>query len=307
LHFGKLAVGSLRTLSQENESMSRDYELGETFDARLLANAPRVRLSRRGIIMGLAAGSVFPFVSGCTTNAATGESQLLLFGDDQIASMAATAWTDMKSQTPQTSNAKLKNRVLGIWDRTIKGAAAQGHVNANDQWDVAVFDTDDVNAFVMPGNRVGVYRGITELTENDDQISSVLGHETGHVVGRHAAERMSVSTAAQVGLMASQIAVASSEELSKYGTAIGALGGAAVQFGVVLPYSRKHELQADKLGVDYMHSAGYDVKQSVRLWELMDAQSKGQRPPEFMSTHPDPVRRAEELRSYINARGYALM
>lgn len=287
--------------------MSRDYELGETFDARLLANAPRVRLSRRGIIMGLAAGSVFPFVSGCTTNAATGESQLLLFGDDQIASMAATAWTDMKSQTPQTSNAKLKNRVLGIWDRTIKGAAAQGHVNANDQWDVAVFDTDDVNAFVMPGNRVGVYRGITELTENDDQISSVLGHETGHVVGRHAAERMSVSTAAQVGLMASQIAVASSEELSKYGTAIGALGGAAVQFGVVLPYSRKHELQADKLGVDYMHSAGYDVKQSVRLWELMDAQSKGQRPPEFMSTHPDPVRRAEELRSYINARGYALM
>lgn len=287
--------------------MSRDYELGETFDARLLANAPRVRLSRRGIIMGLAAGSVFPFVSGCTTNAATGESQLLLFGDDQIASMAATAWTDMKSQTPQTSNAKLKNRVLGIWDRTIKGAAAQGHVNANDQWDVAVFDTDDVNAFVMPGNRVGVYRGITELTENDDQISSVLGHETGHVVGRHAAERMSVSTAAQVGLMASQIAVASSEELSKYGTAIGALGGAAVQFGVVLPYSRKHELQADKLGVDYMHSAGYDVRQSVRLWELMDAQSKGQRPPEFMSTHPDPVRRAEELRSYINARGYALM
>ena len=287
--------------------MSRDYDLGETFDSRLLAEAPRVRLSRRGIIMGLAAGSVFPFVSGCTTNAATGDSQLLLFGDDQIAGMAATAWTDMKAQTPQTSNSKLKNRVLGIWDRTIKGAAAQGHVNPNDQWDVAVFDTDDVNAFVMPGNRVGVYRGITELTENDDQISSVLGHETGHVVGRHAAERMSVTTAAQVGLMAGQIAVASSDELSKYGTAIGALGGAAVQFGVVLPYSRKHELQADKLGVDYMHNAGYDVKQSVRLWELMAAQSEGQRPPEFMSTHPDPVCRAEELRSYINARGYALM
>lgn len=287
--------------------MSRDFEFGEKFDSALLAGAPRVRLSRRGIIMGLAAGSVFPFVSGCATNAATGDSQLLLFGDDQIASMAATAWTDMKAQTPQTSNSRLKGRVLNIWDRTIQGAVKQGHVNPNEQWDVAVFDTDDVNAFVMPGNRVGVYRGITELTENDDQISSVLGHETGHVVGKHAAERMSVSTAAQVGLMASQIAVASSDELSKYGTAIGALGGAAVQFGVVLPYSRKHELQADKLGVDYMHQAGYDVKQSVRLWELMAAQSAGQRPAEFMSTHPDPLRRAEELRSYINARGYALM
>jgi len=257
--------------------------------------------------MGLAAGSVFPFVTGCATNAATGDSQLLLFGDAEVASMAAAAWTDMKTQTPQTSNSKLKSRVLNIWDRTVKGAVAQGHINPNDSWDVAVFDTDDVNAFVMPGNRVGVYRGITELTENDDQLSSVLGHETGHVVGKHAAERLSVSTAAQVGLMAGQIAVASSETLSKYGTTIGALGGAAVQFGVVLPYSRKHELQADKLGVDYMHNAGYDVKQSVRLWELMDAQSKGQRPPEFMSTHPDPVRRAEELRNYINAKGYALI
>jgi predicted Zn-dependent protease len=289
------------------DQMTQEIQFGETFDGQLLAHAPKVRLSRRGIIMGLAAGSVFPFVSGCATNAATGESQLLLFGDDQIASMAATAWTDMKAQTPQTSNSKLKGRVLNIWDRTIQGAVKQGHVSPNAQWDVAVFDTDDVNAFVMPGNRVGVYRGITELTENDDQISSVLGHETGHVVGKHAEERYSVGVAAQIGLMAGQIAVASSEELSKYGSAIGALGGAAVQFGVILPYSRKHELQADKLGVDYMHNAGYDVKQSIRLWELMAAQSEGQRPPEFMSTHPDPLRRAEELRTYINARGYALI
>lgn len=287
--------------------MTHQFELGEKFDSALLADAPRVRLSRRGMIMGLASGSVFPFISGCATNLATGESQFLLVDDATIANMSATAWTDMKAQTPQTSNSKLKGRVLNIWDRTIQGAVKQGHVNPNAQWDVAVFDTDDVNAFVMPGNRVGVYRGITELTENDDQISSVLGHETGHVVGKHAEERYSVGVAAQIGLMAGQIAVASSEELSKYGSAIGALGGAAVQFGVILPYSRKHELQADKLGVDYMHNAGYDVKQSVRLWELMGAQSQGQRPPEFMSTHPDPDRRAAELRNYINARGYALM
>jgi predicted Zn-dependent protease len=289
------------------DQMTHQFELGEKFDSALLADAPRVRLSRRGMIMGFASGSVFPFISGCATNLATGESQFLLVDDATIANMSATAWTDMKAQTPQTSNSKLKGRVLNIWDRTIQGAVKQGHVNPNAQWDVAVFDTDDVNAFVMPGNRVGVYRGITELTENDDQISSVLGHETGHVVGKHAEERYSVGVAAQIGLMAGQIAVASSEELSKYGSAIGALGGAAVQFGVILPYSRKHELQADKLGVDYMHNAGYDVKQSVRLWQLMGAQSQGQRPPEFMSTHPDPDRRAAELRNYINARGYALM
>jgi len=164
-----------------------------------------------------------------------------------------------------------------------------------------------VNAFVMPGNRVGVYRGITELTENDDQLSSVLGHEAGHGVGRHASERMSIQLASQAVLVGTQIAVSSSEELSKYGNAIGVLGGAALQFGILLPYSRNHELESDRLGVDYMHKAGYDVKQSVRLWELMDANSKGKRPPEFMSTHPDPANRALALKNYINAKGYALM
>ncbi|MFN4024153.1 MAG: M48 family metallopeptidase [Hyphomonas sp.] len=272
------------------------------FDNEILAGAPRVRMSRRAIISGIAAGTVLPFAAACSTNPETGRSQFLLMGDAEVAGMAAAAWTDMKTQVPQTSNAALRNRVLNVWNRTAKGARRD-----HEQWDVAVFDTDDINAFVMPGNRVGVYRGITEFTENDDQLSSVLGHEAGHVTGRHAAERMSVAMAAQVGMLAGQIAIAQSDELSKYGTAIGALGGAAVQFGVILPYSRNHELEADRLGVDYMHNAGYDVRQSVRLWELMDAQSKGQRPPEFMSTHPDPTRRAAELRQYINARGYALM
>lgn len=277
------------------------------FDSAILDGAPRINLSRRAIISGLAAGTVFPFVTGCETNAATGQSQLLLVGDSQIATMAASAWTDMKAQTPVTANSRLKNRVLNVWEKTLHGAEKQGHIAPGQNWDVAVFDTDDVNAFVMPGNRVGVYRGITELTENDDQLSSVLGHETGHVVGKHAAARYSQQMVGQMAIAVGQVAVAQSETLSKYGPQLGVLGGAALQFGVILPYSRAHELQADKLGVDYMHQAGYDVKQSVRLWQLMDSNSKGQRPPEFMSTHPDPGRRADELVRYINARGYALM
>ncbi|MCB9962463.1 MAG: M48 family metallopeptidase [Hyphomonas sp.] len=276
-------------------------------DSEIFRGAPRVNLSRRAIVTGLAAGTVFPFITNCTTNPATGRSQFVMFGDEQVASMAASAWTDMKSQTPVTANSTLKNRVLHVWERTLHGAEGKGDIAAGQNWDVAVFDTDDVNAFVMPGNKVGVYRGITELTENDDQLSAVLGHETGHVVGRHAAERLSITTLAQAGLAVGQIAITQSETLSKYGNEIGALGGAAMQFGVILPYSRAHELEADKLGVDYMHQAGYDVKQSIRLWDLMDAQSKGQRPPEFMSTHPDPAHRADELRNYINAKGYAIV
>ncbi len=271
------------------------------FDGAILKGAPRINLSRRALIRGLAAGTVFPFMTSCVTNPETGENQFLLVGEGQIAQMAASAWTDMKRQVPQTSNPALRNRVLGIWDRIATGA------NRGDQnWDVAVFDTKDVNAFVMPGNRVGVYRGMTELVENDDQLSSVLGHEVGHVTGRHAAERYSIAIAGQVGLMAGQIAVANSESLSRYGNELAVLGGAALQFGVLLPYSRKHELQADQLGVDYMYRAGYDVTESIRLWELMGAQG-GNRPPEFMSTHPSPERRADELRKFINARGYALV
>jgi len=159
----------------------------------------------------------------------------------------------------------------------------------------------------MPGNKVGVYRGLAQLTENDDQLASVMGHELGHVAGRHASERMSINMAAQAAMVAGQIAVASSESLKKHGNTIAAIGGLGIQFGVLLPYSRKHELESDRLGVDYMHKAGYKVAEAPRLWELMAKQSNGQRPPEFMSTHPDPNRRAQELRNYINAKGYDLV
>lgn len=271
----------------------------ETIPNKVIEEAPKVELSRRAIISGLAAGTVLPIVTGCTTNPETGSSQFLLVGEGQIAQMAASAWTDMKKQTPQSRNSSLNARVDRVWNKIARGAG-----RSDQQWEVAVFDTDDVNAFVMPGNKVGVYRGITELVENDDQLGSVLGHEVGHVAGRHAAERYSLQVAGQLAMVAGAIAVNESETLRKYGNEIGVLGGAALQFGVLLPYSRRHELEADRLGVDYMHRSGYNVKEAPRLWDLMDKKSAGNRPPEFMSTHPDPARRATELRQYIRAKGY---
>lgn len=281
-------------------------ETGDRIDAPrdFLDKAPRIRMSRRGIIKGLACGTIVPLVTGCSTNPVTGEQQLILPGFDNasLAAMSTSAWSEMKKQTPQTGDSRLRSRVLTTWDRTAKGrsAALKDKYNQNvayvpAEWEVAVFDTDDINAFVMPGQQVGVYRGITELTENDDQLASILGHEAGHIDGRHSAARASAQTTAQVAMVAGQIAIAQSEELQQYGGAIAALGGAAIQFGVLLPYSRNHELQADKLGVDYMYKAGYDVTQAPRLWELMDKKSAGNRPPEFTSTHPDPARRRTDL------------
>lgn len=293
-------------------------ENGDRIDAPkdFLENAQRMKMSRRGILKGLAAGTIVPIVTGCSTNPVTGKSQLILPGFDQssLAAMSSAAWTDMKKQTPQTGDSRLRGRVLNVWDKTARGRVGalkkvynQETSYVANEWEVAVFDTDDVNAFVMPGQQVGVYRGITELTENDDQLGSILGHEAGHIDGRHSAARASAQMASQVVMVAGQIAIAQSDELRQYGGQIAALGGAALQFGVLLPFSRQHELEADKLGVDYMHEAGYDVTQAPRLWELMDKRSAGKRPPEFMSTHPDPGRRRQELINFINARGYAFI
>lgn len=290
----------------EIELSEQRIDLPEGF----VETAPKIDMGRREIIVGLAAGTVLPIVSGCTTNPETGRSQLTFLGESQIAAMAASAWTELKAQTPQTSDTRLKNRVLSIWDRVQDGAtnaSASGRKWNEEQWDIAVFDQDTVNAFVMPGNKVGVYRGITEISENDDHIATVLGHELGHVAGRHASERLSINMAAQTALVAGQIAVASSESLKQYGNSIAAIGGLGLQFGVLLPYSRKHELEADRLGVDYMHTAGYKAGEAPRLWDIMAKFSDGNRPPEFTSTHPEPARRALELRNYINAKGYDLV
>ncbi len=258
-----------------------------------------VTMSRRALIRGLAAGTVVPLaLSGCATNPETGRSQFMLVSQGQLAKLSASAWSDVKEETPVSIDPALNNQLRRVGGRIAKGANRQ-----NENWEYAVFDTDEKNAFVMPGGKVGFYRGIMEFSENDDQIAAIMGHETGHVSARHAAERYSQQMAAGVGMQVANVAL--SQRDSRYKGEIAAILGIGVQFGIILPFSRKHELEADKLGVDYMHRAGYDVRQSVRLWERMGAEGGGRRQPELLSTHPSPETRVRELDAYIRQRGYA--
>ncbi len=258
-----------------------------------------VTMSRRALIRGLAAGTVVPMAaSGCATNPETGRSQFMLVSQGQLAKLSASAWSDVKEETPVSIDPRLNGQLRRVGQRIARGANRQ-----NENWEYAVFDTDEKNAFVMPGGKVGFYRGIMEFTENDDQIAAIMGHETGHVTARHAAERYSQQMAAGVGLQVANVALSQSDR--RYKGEIAAILGAGIQFGIILPFSRKHELEADKLGVDYMHRAGYDVRQSVRLWERMGAEGGGRRPPELLSTHPSPQTRVRELDAYIRQRGYA--
>jgi predicted Zn-dependent protease len=267
---------------------------------------------RRAFVKSLAWGGAAAALASCTTNPVTGRSQFvgLAPSGDALDSMAAASWADLKQETPTTNDPRYTRRLRNIGNRISRGAG-----RANQTWDYAVFDTDTKNAFVLPGNRVGFYKGMMDFTDNDDQIAGIMGHEVGHVAAAHARERMSMQIASQGAVLGGTLIgsslfsgkcdnVAAAQRRSCVDGAnrntqmlVTALGLGS-QIGILLPYSRKHETESDKLGVNYMQRAGYDPYQAVRLWEKMAADSPS-RQPQFLSTHPDPAVRAQVLNDYI--------
>ncbi len=272
-------------------------------------------LTKRKMVQALAAGGALslagPALSGCVTNPETGASQLLLIGEGQLSQMAAQSWAQAKKTQKLSTDPRYTKRLANIG-----GRIAQGSGRADQAWDFAVFDSDTRNAFVLPGNRVGFYRGMMDFAGSDDQIAAIMGHEVGHVAGRHAQERVSQQMAGQIGLAVGGVVGASqfgkrckslrgAEQRRCYQSAnrnsqlLNAAMGMGLTLGVILPFSRKHESQSDLLGAKYMHRSGYDPYQAVKLWEKM-AEASPARQPELLSTHPDPARRARDLHNYIS-------
>lgn len=254
-------------------------------------------LTRRNLVRGLASGSVALFAAACSTNELTGRNQLVFVDDSQLAKLSLDAWAQTKKETPITKDTAAIARVNRV-AKKIQSAAGYG----NQQWEFATFESKEVNAFVLPGGKVGVYKGLLDVASTDDQLAAVLGHETGHVSGRHAAERYSQSTLAETGMATAGAALGATN--LAYKQQLYSVLGLGVQVGVLLPYSRLQESEADRIGVDYMHTAGYKVNESVTLWEKM-AKLGSSRQPAFLSTHPAPESRAEDLRKYIAQKGYA--
>jgi len=227
--------------------------------------------------------------------------------------MAAASWAELKSKTPTSTDPRYTGRL-----RNIGGRISRGANRADKPWDYAVFDSDTRNAFVLPGNRVGFYKGMMDFTDNDDQIAGIMGHEVGHVSGQHARERYSLQVASQAAVVGGAVIGGSTMNrgCNKYQGAqrqqclrnanrntqylVQALGLGA-QIGLVLPYSRRHETESDLLGVNYMQRAGYDPYQAAKLWEKMAANSQRSQP-EFLSTHPAPANRARTIHDYIKVQ-----
>jgi predicted Zn-dependent protease len=247
-------------------------------------------LANRRMFLGGVGAIALSMGAGCATNPVTGRSQLILIDDSQLQQAALQAWDQQIQQERTWTNRPAQARLERVGGRIVT-AAGRG----NQPWEFRLFDSDEKNAFVLPANKVGFYRGLYEICDVDDYIACVLGHETGHVLGRHAAERYSREAATQTALQ-----VAGSAINNQLATAALGLGA---QVGLSLPFSREQEAEADIIGVDLMHQAGYDVKEAIPFWQRMQA-SGGSRPPEFISTHPDPDNRIARIRAHINERGW---
>jgi predicted Zn-dependent protease len=163
-------------------------------------------------------------------------------------------------------------------------------------WEVVVFDSEQVNAFALPGGKIGVYTGILKVTENQDQLAAIIGHEVGHVIEHHSNERLSSNKLSQTGMAVAGVLM-SSQGVENQGAYMAGLG-LGLQYGVLMPYGRTHESEADIVGQDLMARSGFNPKASIKLWKNMAKLSKDA-PPEFMSTHPSNETRINDLTAHL--------
>lgn len=235
------------------------------------------------------------FVTGALTSCATsleGRRQLMLMSSEEMDAMGAQSFEQLKQQTPLTTNKNIQQYVVCIANRIIP------HVKQSpdpQQWEVQVFEGEQANAFALPGNKIGVYTGLLKYAKNQDQLAAVMGHEVAHVISGHSNERVSSQMATQAGLSLATIALGASQRENN-GLILAGLGLGA-QYGILLPFSRKHESEADLIGLNLIAQAGFDPAESIPLWQNMS--QAGAAPPEFMSTHPSNSTRIKQLKERI--------
>ena len=257
----------------------------------MIEGSPRLLpLTRRSLLAVLASGAAVAGLSACSENPATGRRQLVVVSDAQLAEMADAAWTDLAAKTPVLRDPAVQRRLAKVG-----GAVAEAAGRNDLSWDFVVFDQPDINAFVLPNGKVGFFRGLIDFARSDHELAAVMGHEAGHVVARHAAERVSQQAAVQLGVGLAQAVL--SESYGENAGDIAGILGMGAHYGVLLPYSRKHELEADRLGVSLMKTAGYDPIGAVQFWNrMLQAEAEGGRPLEFLSTHPAGATRLAALK-----------
>lgn len=231
-------------------------------------------------------------LTACATSP-LGRQQFLFLPAAEMDQMGATAYNEMKEQQPTVTGTAESRYVECVAEAIV------AVVDSDQQWEVTVFEDDSANAFALPGGKIGVHTGLLKVADNQDQLAAVIGHEVGHVIADHPNERMSQQYATQGGLTALSAFLGGGGGGAGSQAIMSALGVGA-QVGILLPFSRAQESEADTIGLELMARAGFDPRAAVQLWQNMSAASNGQKPSEFMSTHPSNEHRIQALESHMN-------
>lgn len=242
--------------------------------------------------------------AGCYTNPVTGRKSLVLLSQGEELTLGAQSFQEIRQKEKVSADPALNARVTRVGQRI---AQAVGNELPDAKWEFVVFDSKDVNAFALPGGKVGVYTGLLQLAESDAELAIVMGHEIGHVIARHGSERMSEAMLISgVGALGAAAVEAKTQDAQTRQLFELAYGGAAT-LGRVLPHSRSNESEADRMGAIYAARAGYDPRAAITFWQKMAAQKQSadkagasaNKVGAFFSTHPTDEKRITDLKALM--------
>ena len=263
-------------------------------------------INRRKFLEIFSCGCCSLLLPSCATVPITDRKQLALYPESMINRQASAAYEKFRSNTKLLTQGSQLNEIINIGKKIEYSVSAfflkqnKEDPTKNFEWDYILVDNDKIkNAWCMPGGKIAVYTGILKITKNKHALAAIMGHEIAHAVAKHSVERMSRAMAVNV---TTQIAdVLTGGKVSQTRNTIGrATGMDVLRLGIMNPFGRKQETEADYLGLIFASLAGFNIKESIGLWERMSEANKGKEPPQFLSTHPSSKTRIENLKKWID-------
>ncbi|MBH90669.1 MAG: peptidase M48 [Candidatus Marinimicrobia bacterium] len=262
-------------------------------------------ISRRKFLE-LFGGSCCGLLASCSTVPITDRKQLTIYPESFVNKQAAGAYNNFKSKAKLIKKGKELNNIIEIGQKIEKSVTSfflkKDGVDPteNFEWEYILVNNDKVkNAWCMPGGKIAVYTGILKVAENNSGLSTIMGHEIAHAVAKHSVERMSQAMAVNLGTQVADIFLGGA--INRTRNTVGRATGMDIfQLGVMNPFGRKQETEADYLGLIFSSLSGFNITESYKLWERMQKANKGKEPPQFLSTHPSSQNRIENLKNWIN-------
>ncbi len=246
------------------------------------------------------------FLGSCSTVPITDRKQLTIYPESFVNKQAAAAYQNFKSKSKLVKDGKDLKNIIEIGNKIEKSVTSfflkKDGVDptSNFEWEYVLVKNDKVkNAWCMPGGKIAVYTGILNVAGNNDGLSTIMGHEIAHAVAKHSVERMSQAMAVNLGTQVADIFLGGAIQRTR-NTVGRATGMDIFQLGVMNPFGRKQETEADYLGLIFSSLSGFNITESVKLWERMQKANKGKEPPQFMSTHPSSQNRIQNLNRWIS-------